>query len=123
MPSIKSDSTDRLFVCRESSILRGDVAARSFHQRACCCCAIVSATVQLQKTARLLFLLFDTPVDIIDKLNKEINAGLADRKLNARLADLGGDVLALSPADFGKFIADETEKWAKVIKFAGVKAE
>jgi tripartite-type tricarboxylate transporter receptor subunit TctC len=64
-----------------------------------------------------------TPAEIIEKLNKEINAGLADRKLNARLADLGGDVLALSPADFGKFIADETEKWAKVIKFAGVKAE
>jgi tripartite-type tricarboxylate transporter receptor subunit TctC len=64
-----------------------------------------------------------TPVEIIDKLNKEINAGLADRKLNARLADLGGDVLALSPADFSKFIADETEKWAKVIKFAGIKAD
>jgi tripartite-type tricarboxylate transporter receptor subunit TctC len=64
-----------------------------------------------------------TPAEIVEKLNKEINAGLADRKLNARLADLGGDVLALSPADFGKFIADETEKWAKVIKFAGVKAE
>ncbi len=65
----------------------------------------------------------NTPSEIVEKLNKEINAGLADRKLNARLADLGGDVLALSPADFGKFIADETEKWAKVIKFAGVKAE
>jgi tripartite-type tricarboxylate transporter receptor subunit TctC len=64
-----------------------------------------------------------TPVEIIDKLNKEINAGLTDRKLNPRLADLGGDVLTLSPADFGKFIADETEKWAKVIKFAGIKAD
>jgi tripartite-type tricarboxylate transporter receptor subunit TctC len=64
-----------------------------------------------------------TPAEIVEKLNKEINAGLADRKLNAQLADLGGDVLALSPADFGKFIADETEKWAKVIKFAGVKAD
>jgi tripartite-type tricarboxylate transporter receptor subunit TctC len=64
-----------------------------------------------------------TPAEIVEKLNKEINAGLADRKLNARLADLGGDVLALSPADFGKFIADETEKWAKVIKFAGIKAD
>jgi tripartite-type tricarboxylate transporter receptor subunit TctC len=64
-----------------------------------------------------------TPAEIVEKLNKEINAGLADRKLNARLADLGGDVLALSPADFGKFIADETEKWAKVVKFAGIKAE
>jgi tripartite-type tricarboxylate transporter receptor subunit TctC len=64
-----------------------------------------------------------TPAEIVEKLNKEINAGLADRKLNARFADLGGDVLALSPADFGKFIADETEKWAKVIKFAGIKPE
>jgi tripartite-type tricarboxylate transporter receptor subunit TctC len=64
-----------------------------------------------------------TPAEIVEKLNKEINAGLADRKLNARLADLGGDVLALSPADFGKFIADETEKWAKVIKFVGIKAD
>ena len=65
----------------------------------------------------------NTPSEIVEKLNKEINAGLADRKLNARFADLGGDVLALSPTDFGKFIADETEKWAKVIKFAGIKAE
>src|SRR5438034_7662595 len=64
-----------------------------------------------------------TPAEIVEKLNKEINAGLADRKLNARFADLGGDVLALSPTDFGKFIADETEKWAKVIKFAGIKAD
>jgi len=65
----------------------------------------------------------NTPSEIVEKLNKEINAGLADRKLNARFADLGGDVLALSPTDFGKFIADETEKWAKVIKFAGIKAD
>src|SRR5215831_7355317 len=61
----------------------------------------------------------NTPVQVIDKLNKEINAGLADPKLQARLADVGGTVLASSPAEFGKFIADETEKWAKVIKFAG----
>jgi tripartite-type tricarboxylate transporter receptor subunit TctC len=64
-----------------------------------------------------------TPAEIVEKLNKEINAGLADRELKARLADLGGDVLALSPADFGKFIADETEKWAKVIRAANIKAE
>jgi tripartite-type tricarboxylate transporter receptor subunit TctC len=64
-----------------------------------------------------------TPAEIVDKLNKEVNAGLADPKIKARLLDLGGDVLALSPADFGKFIADETEKWAKVIKFAGIKPE
>jgi tripartite-type tricarboxylate transporter receptor subunit TctC len=65
----------------------------------------------------------NTPVEVIDKLNKEINAGLADPKLQARLAHVGGTVLAGSPADFGKFIADETEKWAKVIKSANIKAE
>jgi tripartite-type tricarboxylate transporter receptor subunit TctC len=64
-----------------------------------------------------------TPAEVIGKLNKEINAALADPKMKARLADLSGTVLVGSPADFGKFIADETEKWAKVIKFAGIKAE
>ena len=65
----------------------------------------------------------NTPTDIIDKLNKDINACIADPKLKARLADLGSTPLAGSPADFGKFIADETEKWVKVIKFANIKAE
>ena len=65
----------------------------------------------------------NTPAEIIDKLNKEINTALADPKMKSRLADLGGAVLAGSPADFGKLIADETEKWAKVVKFAGIKAE
>jgi tripartite-type tricarboxylate transporter receptor subunit TctC len=65
----------------------------------------------------------NTPVEIVDKLNKEINAGLADPKLKARLADVGGDVLALSPADFGRLIADETEKWGKVIGAANIKPE
>jgi tripartite-type tricarboxylate transporter receptor subunit TctC len=65
----------------------------------------------------------NTPIEIIDKLNKEINAGLADPKMNARIADLGGTVLPGSPADFGKRIAEETEKWAKVVKFAGIKRE
>jgi tripartite-type tricarboxylate transporter receptor subunit TctC len=60
---------------------------------------------------------------LIDKLNKEINAGLADPKIKTRLADLGGEVLALSPADFGKLIADETEKWGKVVRAANIKAE
>jgi tripartite-type tricarboxylate transporter receptor subunit TctC len=64
----------------------------------------------------------NTPVEIIDKLNREINAGLADPQLKARLADLGGSVLAGSPADFGKLIAEETEKWAKVVKFSGARA-
>jgi tripartite-type tricarboxylate transporter receptor subunit TctC len=64
-----------------------------------------------------------TPAEIVDKLNKEINAGLADSKMKARLADLGGTVLAGTPADFAKLIADETAKWAKVIKSAGIKPE
>jgi tripartite-type tricarboxylate transporter receptor subunit TctC len=65
----------------------------------------------------------NTPAEIIDKLNKEINAGLADPRIKARIADLGGTVFASSPADFGTFIAEYTEKWAKVIKFAGIKPE
>ena len=65
----------------------------------------------------------NTPAEIVDKLNKEINAALADPKIKARLAELGGTVLAGSPADFGKLIADETEKWAKVIRAANIKAE
>jgi tripartite-type tricarboxylate transporter receptor subunit TctC len=65
----------------------------------------------------------NTPPDIIEKLNKEINAALEDPKLKARLAELGGTVLAGSPDDFGKLIVDDTEKWAKVIKSAGIKAE
>ena len=64
-----------------------------------------------------------TPAEVVDKLNKEINAGLADPKIKARLADLGSTALVGSPADFGKFITDETEKWAKVIKFAGIKGD
>jgi tripartite-type tricarboxylate transporter receptor subunit TctC len=64
-----------------------------------------------------------TPAEIVDKLNKEVNAALDDPKMKARLADLGGVALPGSPADFGKLIADETEKWAKVIKFAGIKSE
>jgi tripartite-type tricarboxylate transporter receptor subunit TctC len=64
-----------------------------------------------------------TPVEIIDRLNKEINAGLADPKIKARFADLGATVIPGSPADFGKLIAEETEKWGKVIRAAGIKAE
>ena len=64
-----------------------------------------------------------TPVNIIEKLNQEINAALADPSMKTRLTDLGCAVFAGSPADFGKFIAEETEKWAKVIKFAGIKPE
>jgi tripartite-type tricarboxylate transporter receptor subunit TctC len=64
-----------------------------------------------------------TPSEIIETLNKALNAGLADPKMQARLADLGGMLMAGSPADFGKIIAEETEKWAKVVKFSGAKAE
>jgi tripartite-type tricarboxylate transporter receptor subunit TctC len=64
-----------------------------------------------------------TPAEILDRLNKEINSGLADPKMKARLADLGGTVLPGSPADFGKLIADDTEKWAKVIRSANIKPE
>jgi tripartite-type tricarboxylate transporter receptor subunit TctC len=65
----------------------------------------------------------NTPAEIVDRLNREINAGLADPKMKARLADLGGEVLAGSPADFGKLVAEETEKWAKVVKFSGAKPD
>src|SRR5262249_39104707 len=65
----------------------------------------------------------NTPPDIIEKLNKEINAALADPKLRARLAELGGTVLAGSPTDFGKLITDETEKWGNVIRTLNIKAE
>jgi tripartite-type tricarboxylate transporter receptor subunit TctC len=64
-----------------------------------------------------------TPAEIVEKLNKEINAALADRNMKARLADIGGTALAGSPADFNKFIAEETEKWGKVVKFVGIKAD
>jgi len=64
-----------------------------------------------------------TPAEIVEKLNAAINAGLADPKLKARLADVGGTVLASSPADFGKLIADETEKWGKLIRTFNIKAE
>jgi len=64
-----------------------------------------------------------TPAEIRDVLHNEVNAGLADSKFRARVSDLGGAVFPGSPADFAKLIAEETEKWAKVIKFAGVKAD
>jgi tripartite-type tricarboxylate transporter receptor subunit TctC len=64
-----------------------------------------------------------TPTEVIDKLNREINTALADPKIKAQLADLGSPALAGSPADFGKLIADETEKWAKVIRAANIKPD
>ena len=65
----------------------------------------------------------NTPADIVDRLNKEINAGLADPKIKARIVELGGTVVGGSPADFAKVTSEATEKWAKVIQFAGIKAE
>jgi len=65
----------------------------------------------------------NTPAEIIERLNKEINAALADPKIKTRFAELGATVIPGSPADFGKLIADETEKWGKVVRFAGVKPE
>jgi tripartite-type tricarboxylate transporter receptor subunit TctC len=65
----------------------------------------------------------NTPSEIVDKLNKEINAALADPKMKARFAELGVIAFRGSPADFGKFIAEETEKWGKVVNFAGIKPE
>jgi tripartite-type tricarboxylate transporter receptor subunit TctC len=65
----------------------------------------------------------NTPTEIIDKLNKEINVALTEPRIKARIADLGGTVFAGSPPDFSKLIAEETEKWAKVVKFSGAKPE
>jgi tripartite-type tricarboxylate transporter receptor subunit TctC len=65
----------------------------------------------------------NTPAEIVDRLNKEINVGLADPKMKVKLADLGGAVLPGSPADFGKFIAAEAEKWSKVIRAANIKPD
>jgi tripartite-type tricarboxylate transporter receptor subunit TctC len=65
----------------------------------------------------------NTPAEIIDKLNKEINDALADPQMKARLADLGGTPMPMMPADFGNFIANETEKWGKVIRAANIKVE
>jgi tripartite-type tricarboxylate transporter receptor subunit TctC len=64
-----------------------------------------------------------TPAAIVDRLNRETNAALADPTIKARLADFGGTILAGSPADFGRFIAAETEKWGKVVTFAGLKPD
>ena len=65
----------------------------------------------------------NTPFDIVEKINKEINAGLSDSKIRAQLADMGGILIAGTPVDFGKLIVAETEKWGKVVKFSGAKPE
>jgi tripartite-type tricarboxylate transporter receptor subunit TctC len=65
----------------------------------------------------------DTPTEIIGRLNTEVNAGLADPKIKERLADLGGVPMPMTPVEFGKLIADETEKWSKVVRAANIKAD
>jgi tripartite-type tricarboxylate transporter receptor subunit TctC len=65
----------------------------------------------------------NTPSEIIDKLNREINAGLADPKIATQLTDMGGTALIVSPVDLDKFVVEETEKWGKVVRTAGIKAE
>jgi tripartite-type tricarboxylate transporter receptor subunit TctC len=65
----------------------------------------------------------NTPVEVIDKLNREINAALSDNRMRAKFAEIGGEPLPGSPSDFGKLIAEETEKWGKVVKFTGLKPE
>jgi tripartite-type tricarboxylate transporter receptor subunit TctC len=64
-----------------------------------------------------------TPPEIIELLNKEVNAAVADPNIRARLADMGGMMINGTPAEFGRIIAEETDKWAKVVKFSGAKAE
>jgi tripartite-type tricarboxylate transporter receptor subunit TctC len=65
----------------------------------------------------------NTPIEIVDRLNRAINAGLADPKTRARLDELGNVPMSMTPAEFGKFVADETEKWAKVVKLSGIKPQ
>ena len=65
----------------------------------------------------------NTPADIVDRLNREINAALSDPAMKSRFADIGGEPLPGSPAEFGKLIADETEKWGRVVRAAGMKPE
>jgi len=64
-----------------------------------------------------------TPPEIVERLNREVNTALANALVKTRMAELGSDIFTGSPADFGKLIAEETEKWAKVVKFAGLKAD
>jgi tripartite-type tricarboxylate transporter receptor subunit TctC len=65
----------------------------------------------------------NTPAEIVERLNKEINGGLVDSKMKARIADLGAVPMPMTPAEFGKFITDETEKWSKVVKSVGIKPQ
>jgi tripartite-type tricarboxylate transporter receptor subunit TctC len=64
-----------------------------------------------------------TPAEIVERLNREVNAALADPTVKARMAELGSEIFTGSSSDFAKLLAEETEKWAKVVKFAGIKAE
>jgi tripartite-type tricarboxylate transporter receptor subunit TctC len=64
-----------------------------------------------------------TPAEIVERLNREINTGLAEGRIKGRLADLGGEPMPMAPAEFGKLVADETEKWGKVIRAANIRLE
>jgi len=64
-----------------------------------------------------------TPADVVERLNREVNAGLVDPKIKSRFADLGSETVPLTPAEYGKIIVQETEKWGKVIRAANIKAE
>ena len=83
----------------------------------------MAAVASMRATTSSLTDMRHCPAEIIDRLNQEANAALVDPKIKARMAESGGSALAGSPADFGKLIADETEKWAKVIRAANIKAE
>jgi hypothetical protein len=113
---VRSRSTRQVFVCTLSFARRhgtkppGRASTRQSPRRREC---VASSGLPAWRS----------PVEIIDKLNKEINTGLADTKIIARVAELGLTVLAGSPADFEKLIADDTEKWAKVVKFSGARPD
>ncbi len=114
---------DRVHQSRQAARARGD--DRDAFARRCRTCRPWAISCRATRRAHWYGIgaPSNTPAEIVDKLNREINAGLADPKIKARLAELGGTALAGSPADFGKLIADETEKWAKVVKFSGAKPD
>ena len=114
---------DRADQGRQAARARGDERRRA--RRRCRTCRPWASSCRATRRARWYGVGAPkgTPAEIVDKLNNEINAALADAKIKARLADLGGTVLTGSPADFGKLIADETEKWGKVIRAANIKAD
>ena len=106
-------------------------ASEVFHERYCAtqatCCCLRRSTGRTTLHEAIFFSVVGvprrTPAEIVEKLNREINAVLVDHNIKARIADLGGVAFPTSPAEFSKFMADETETWAKVIRAANIKAE